>query len=71
MFIGHSEAVAIEFENPISADEAREILREARRGCLVANFAMVERSQSGARGSDNARVLLYPDNRHGSHIAYL
>ncbi|MGO8799276.1 MAG: aspartate-semialdehyde dehydrogenase [Roseiarcus sp.] len=34
VFIGHSEAVAIEFENPISADEAREILREAP-GCLV------------------------------------
>ena len=29
VFIGHSEAVNIEFENPISADEAREILREA------------------------------------------
>ncbi|MBU1175618.1 MAG: aspartate-semialdehyde dehydrogenase [Alphaproteobacteria bacterium] len=29
VFIAHSEAVNIEFENPISADEAREILREA------------------------------------------
>ena len=34
VFIGHSEAVNIEFENPISADEAREILHEAP-GCLV------------------------------------
>src|SRR5215217_6070639 len=34
VFIAHSEAVAIEFETPISADEAREILREAP-GCLV------------------------------------
>jgi aspartate-semialdehyde dehydrogenase len=34
VFIGHSEAVAVEFENPISADEARELLREAP-GCLV------------------------------------
>jgi aspartate-semialdehyde dehydrogenase len=34
VFIGHSEAVNIEFERPISADEAREILREAP-GCLV------------------------------------
>ncbi len=34
VFIGHSEAVNIEFENPISADEAREVLREAL-GCLV------------------------------------
>jgi aspartate-semialdehyde dehydrogenase len=29
VFVGHSEAVNIEFERPISADEARDILREA------------------------------------------
>ena len=29
VFIGHSEAVVVEFENPITADEAREILRKA------------------------------------------
>ncbi|MBK3745769.1 aspartate-semialdehyde dehydrogenase [Paraburkholderia aspalathi] len=34
VFIGHSESVNIEFENPISAEEAREILREAP-GCQV------------------------------------
>jgi len=34
VFISHSEAVNIEFERPISADEAREILRDAP-GCLV------------------------------------
>jgi aspartate-semialdehyde dehydrogenase len=34
VFIGHSEVVNIEFENPISADEARDILRNAP-GCLV------------------------------------
>jgi aspartate-semialdehyde dehydrogenase len=34
VFVGHSEAVNVEFENPISADEAREILRNAP-GCLV------------------------------------
>jgi aspartate-semialdehyde dehydrogenase len=34
VFVSHSEAVNLEFENPISADEAREILREAP-GCLV------------------------------------
>lgn len=34
VFISHSEAVNIEFENPITADEAREILRNAP-GCLV------------------------------------
>jgi aspartate-semialdehyde dehydrogenase len=34
VFVGHSEAVNIEFENPITAEEARDILREAP-GCLV------------------------------------
>ena len=34
VFIGHSEAVNIEFENPITPDEARDILRKAP-GCLV------------------------------------
>jgi len=34
VFIGHSEAVNVEFVEPISADEAREILRKAP-GCLV------------------------------------
>src|SRR5947209_6145297 len=34
VFIGHSEAVNIEFENPITAEEAREILRNAP-GCIV------------------------------------
>ncbi|MDF2970179.1 MAG: aspartate-semialdehyde dehydrogenase [Microvirga sp.] len=29
VFIGHSEAVNVEFENPISADEARDILRSS------------------------------------------
>ena len=29
VFVGHSEAVHIEFENPLEEDEAREILREA------------------------------------------
>lgn len=34
VFISHSEAVNIEFENPITADEARDLLRESP-GCLV------------------------------------
>jgi len=29
VFVGHSEAVNLEFEKPITADEAREVLREA------------------------------------------
>jgi aspartate-semialdehyde dehydrogenase len=34
VFVGHSEAVNIEFDTPLSADEARDILREAP-GCMV------------------------------------
>src|SRR3954468_11755738 len=34
VFVSHSEAVNIEFEDPIAADEARDILRRAP-GCLV------------------------------------
>lgn len=34
VFVGHSEAVNIEFEQPISPDQARDILREAP-GCMV------------------------------------
>ena len=34
VFVGHSEAVNIEFANPITPDEARDILRRAP-GCLV------------------------------------
>ena len=33
-FVGHAEAVHVEFENPISDDEARDILRSAP-GCMV------------------------------------
>jgi len=34
VFVSHAEAVAVEFADPITADEARELLREAP-GCLV------------------------------------
>ena len=34
VFISHSEAINVEFENPITPDEARDILRNAP-GCLV------------------------------------
>ncbi len=34
VFVGHSEAINIEFEKPITADEARAILRESP-GCMV------------------------------------
>jgi aspartate-semialdehyde dehydrogenase len=41
VFIGHAEAINIEFEKSISADEAREILRAAP-GCLV-----IDRREAG------------------------
>jgi aspartate-semialdehyde dehydrogenase len=34
VFVGHSEAINIELEQPLTAEEARAILREAP-GCLV------------------------------------
>jgi aspartate-semialdehyde dehydrogenase len=37
VFVGHSEAVNIEFENPISADEARKILRGSPGVLVVDN----------------------------------
>ena len=67
VFIGHSEAVNIEFEKPISADEAREILRKAP-GCLV-----IDRREPGgyitpheAAGEDAtyiSRIREDPDDR--------
>ena len=41
VFVGHSEAVNIEFENPITPDEARDILRRSP-GCLV-----IDKQESG------------------------
>ncbi|MBB6249635.1 aspartate-semialdehyde dehydrogenase [Nitrospirillum iridis] len=35
VFIGHAEAVNVEFENPISADEARAVLRKAKGVSLI------------------------------------
>ena len=55
VFIGHSEAVNIEFEKPITADEARDILREAP-GCLVIdkreNGGYITPLECGRRGRD-------------------
>ena len=62
VFISHSEAVNVEFESPITADEAREILREAP-GCLV-----IDRREPGgyitpARGGGRGRHLHQPHPR--------
>ena len=55
VFIGHSEAVNIEFEKPITADEARDILRDAP-GCLVIdkreNGGYITPLECGRRGRD-------------------
>src|SRR4029079_3176756 len=53
VFIGHSEAVNIEFEKPITADEARDILRDAP-GCQVLdkreNGGYTHAAQAARRG---------------------
>ncbi|TGP33535.1 DNA repair protein MmcB-related protein, partial [bacterium M00.F.Ca.ET.228.01.1.1] len=51
VFIGHSEAVNIEFEKPITADEAREILREApehRMAAATRKALMLRIARAGA-----------------------
>ena len=58
VFIGHSEAVNIEFENPISADEARDILREAP-GCLV-----IDKRETGATSPRTRRRARTPPTYH-------
>ena len=45
VFVGHSEAVNIEFENPISADEARDLLREAP------GIAVIDKREAGGYAS--------------------
>ena len=62
VFIGHSEAVNVEFEKPISADEARDILREAP-GCIV-----IDKREPGGyitphRGGRRGRDLHQPHPR--------
>src|SRR5690606_19613508 len=41
VFVGHSEAVNLEFEKPITADEAREALREAP------GIAVIDKREAG------------------------
>ncbi len=57
VFVGHSEAINLEFENPMGADEARDLLREAP-GVMV-----VDKREDGGYitpievvGDDNAYV---------------
>jgi aspartate-semialdehyde dehydrogenase len=72
VFISHSEAVNIEFENPITADEARDILSRAP-GCLV-----IDRREPGgyitpheAAGEDAtyiSRIREDPTVEHGLNL---
>lgn len=59
VFIGHSESVNIEFENEITADQARDILREAP-GCLVIDKhedgGYITRSNPPVRTQPTSRV---------------
>ena len=57
VFVGHSEAVNIEFEEPITDDEAREILREAP-GCLVID----KREDGGYSRRSNASATTRPSS---------
>jgi aspartate-semialdehyde dehydrogenase len=57
VFVGHSEAVNIEFENPLDEDEARDILREAP-GVLV-----VDKRENGG--------YITPRESQGEHAVYV
>ncbi len=65
VFVGHSEAVNIEFENPISADEAREIWRKAP--AARHRQAGARRLRHAVRGGRRGRDLHQPhrEGRHG------
>ena len=62
VFIGHSEAVNIEFENPITADEAHDILRNAP-GCLVIDKREPGGYVTPLRGGGRGRDLHQPHAR--------
>jgi aspartate-semialdehyde dehydrogenase len=62
VFVGHSEAVNIEFENPITADEARDILRK-RAGLPRDRQARGRRLRDALRGGGRGRDLHQPHPR--------
>ena len=62
VFVGHSEAVNIEFEKPITADEARDILREAP-GCIGDRQARAGRLHHADRSVRRVRHLCQPHPR--------
>ena len=62
VFVGHSEAVNIEFEKPITADEARDILREAP-GVPRRRQARARRLRHAVRSGGRGRDLHQPHPR--------
>ena len=69
VFIAHSEAVNVEFEKPITADEAREILREAP-GVLVIDKHenggyMTPHEAAGEDATYVSRIRIDPTVPHG------
>src|SRR5208337_4170705 len=63
VFISHSEAVNIEFEKPITADEARDILREAP-GCVVID----RREAAGEDATYISRIREDPTVENGLNL---
>ena len=63
VFVGHSEAVNIEFENEISADEARDILREAP-GVMVVD----KREDGGYVTPVEASAIMRPTSAASARI---
>ena len=51
VFVGHAEAVNVEFESPLGPDEAREILREAEGVVVVDSERRVRHARSSASAS--------------------
>ena len=72
VFIGHSEAVTIEFERPLDADEAREILRAAP-GCRVVDIGddgdfITPMECVGESDTYISRIRRDPTVPHGLHL---
>jgi aspartate-semialdehyde dehydrogenase len=69
VFVGHSEAVHLEFDRPIEADEAREILREAPGVVVVdkhdATGYMTPKESQGEFPVFVSRIRKDPTVKHG------
>ncbi len=72
VFVGHSEAVHLEFEHPIEADEAREILREAPGVVVIDKHDrtgyMTPKESQGEFAVFVSRIRKDPTVKHGLAI---